>query len=120
RTETVRAIFGADRAAAGRIYRDEQEVNIRSPRDALAHGVCLLTENRKDEGLILEMPIRANVSLANLRAVSHRALLQRARETSAALAAQKDLQIRMASVQQPVRQLSGGNQQKVVLAKWLL
>src|SRR5207237_5041664 len=78
------------------------------------------TENRKDEGLILDMPIRANVSLANLRAVSHRALLQRARETSAALAAQKDLQIRMASVQQPVRQLSGGNQQKVVLAKWLL
>ena len=120
RTETVRAIFGADRIAAGSIWRDEQPVDIRSPRDALAHGICLVTENRKDEGLILGMPIRANVSLANLRAVSNKGLMQRTRETGAAQQAQKDLQIRLASVNQPVRELSGGNQQKVVLAKWLL
>jgi ribose transport system ATP-binding protein len=120
RTETVRAIFGADRAAAGQVFRDEQPVHIRTPRDALAHGICLVTENRKDEGLILDMPIRANISLAHLRAISRRGLVQQARETVAAEQARKDLQIRLASVQQPVRQLSGGNQQKVVLAKWLL
>jgi ribose transport system ATP-binding protein len=120
RTETVRTIFGADRAVAGQVLRDEQPVQIRSPREALAHGICLVTENRKDEGLILDMPIRANVSLAHLRAVSRHGLMQHAREASAAQQAQKTLQIRLASVQQPARQLSGGNQQKVVLAKWLL
>ena len=120
RTETVRAIFGADRAAGGRILRDGEPVAIASPRDALAHGICLVTENRKDEGLVLPMPIRANVSLARLAAVSHGGLMQRGREIAAAEAARERLQIRLASVQQPVRELSGGNQQKVVLAKWLL
>jgi ribose transport system ATP-binding protein len=120
RTETVRAIFGADRAAGGRILRDGQPVAIASPRDALAHGICLVTENRKDEGLVLPMPIRANVSLARLAAVSRGGLMQRGREIAAAEAARERLQIRLASVQQPVRELSGGNQQKVVLAKWLL
>jgi len=120
RTEAVRAIFGADRAAGGRILRDGEPVAIASPRDALAHGICLVTENRKDEGLVLPMPIRANVSLARLSAVSRGGLMQRAREISAAESARQRLQIRLASVQQPVRELSGGNQQKVVLAKWLL
>ena len=120
RTETVRAIFGADRAAGGRILRDGQPVEIKSPRDAIAHGICLVTENRKDEGLVLAMPIRANVSLARLAAVSRGGLMQRGREIAAAEAARERLQIRLASVQQPVRELSGGNQQKVVLAKWLL
>ena len=120
RTETVRAIFGADRAAGGRILRDGQPVHIRSPRDALAQGICLVTENRKDEGLVLPMPIRANVSLAQLAAVSRGGLMQGGREVAAAEAARQRLQIRLASVQQPVRELSGGNQQKVVLAKWLL
>ncbi|HET7865084.1 MAG TPA: sugar ABC transporter ATP-binding protein, partial [Burkholderiaceae bacterium] len=120
RTETVRAIVGADRAAGGRILRDGQPVAIASPRDALAQGICLVTENRKDEGLVLPMPVCANVSLARLGAVSHAGLMQRARETAAAEDARRRLQIRLASVQQPVRELSGGNQQKVVLAKWLL
>jgi len=66
------------------------------------------------------MPIRANVSLARLAAVSRGGLMQRGREIAAAEAARERLQIRLASVQQPVRELSGGNQQKVVLAKWLL
>jgi len=106
--------------AVALVLRDGQPVEIKSPRDAIAHGICLVTENRKDEGLVLAMPIRANVSLARLAAVSRGGLMQRGREIAAAEAARERLQIRLASVQQPVRELSGGNQQKVVLAKWLL
>ncbi|CAN5771236.1 sugar ABC transporter ATP-binding protein [soil metagenome] len=120
RTETVRAIFGADRLAAGQIFRDEQPVQISSPRDALAHGICLVTENRKDEGLVLGMPIRANISLANLGAVSRSGLMNKQLEADAAQRMVAELQIRLASIEQPVRELSGGNQQKVVLGKWLL
>jgi ribose transport system ATP-binding protein len=120
RTETVRAIFGADPLAAGRILRDEQPVRIASPSDALAQGICLVTENRKDEGLILDMPIRANISLASLYAVSRAGLMKADAEVAAAERATADLHIRLASVQQAVRELSGGNQQKVVLGKWLM
>ena len=120
RTETLRAIFGADRAAAGRILRDEQPVRIASPSDALAHGICLVTENRKEEGLVLDLPIRANLSLARLGAVSRGGLLSAEAENAAARRMAGELQIRLASIAQPVRQLSGGNQQKVVLGKWLL
>jgi ribose transport system ATP-binding protein len=120
RTETVRAIFGADTPTAGTVLRDGRPVRIRSPRDALAEGICLVTENRKDEGLILDMPIRANISLAHLGAVSRRGLLRAGDEEAAARRAAAGLKIRLASVGQPVRELSGGNQQKVVLGKWLL
>jgi ribose transport system ATP-binding protein len=120
RTETLRAIFGADRAAAGQVFRDDRPVRIASPRDALAHGICLVTENRKEEGLVLDMPIRANLSLAQLGAVSRGGLLKAEAENAAARRMAGELQIRLASIAQPVRQLSGGNQQKVVLGKWLL
>jgi len=120
RTETVRALFGADPLAAGQIYRDERPVRITRPQDALAQGICLVTENRKDEGLILDMPIRANISLASLGAVSRSGWMRAQAEAEAAQQMVAQLQIRLASIQQPVRQLSGGNQQKVVLGKWLL
>jgi ribose transport system ATP-binding protein len=102
RTELVRAIFGADRAA-----------------DALRHGICLLTEDRKDEGLILDMSIAANVSLASLASVSRAGVMQGAAERSMAQAKVAALGIRCRDPQQPAGKLSGGNQQKVVLAKWL-
>ena len=66
RTETVRALFGADRMVAGQVFRAGKPVTIKKPADALAHGICLVTEDRKDEGLLLDMPIRANLSLADL------------------------------------------------------
>jgi len=120
RTETVRAIFGADRAVAGTVRRDGVEVVIRTPRDALRHGICLVTEDRKDEGLVLDMPVRANISLAQLAQFSRAGWLQRGAERRAAEGMVRKLDIRLASVEQPPRELSGGNQQKVVLAKWLL
>jgi len=119
RTETVRAIFGADPVDAGQIYRDGRAVRISAPRDALAEGICLVTENRKDEGLILDMPIRANLSLASLDAVSRSGLLHAQAEADVSHRMVAKLQIRLASIQQAVRELSGGNQQKVVLGKWL-
>ena len=120
RTETVRAIFGADAVVAGQVFRDERPVRIGGPKDALAEGICLVTENRKDEGLILDMPIRANLSLASLGAVSRSGVMQADAEADAARRMVSKLQIRLASIHQPVRELSGGNQQKVVLGKWLL
>ncbi|KQV96893.1 sugar ABC transporter ATP-binding protein [Rhizobacter sp. Root1221] len=120
RTETVRALFGADPVVAGQVFRDGRPVSIGSPRDALAEGICLLTENRKDEGLILDMPIRANLSLAHLGAVSRSGLMQAGAEAEVSRRLVADLQVRLASIDQPVRELSGGNQQKVVLGKWLL
>ncbi len=120
RTETVRAIFGADRAVAGTVRRDGAAVVIRTPRDALRHGICLVTEDRKDEGLVLDMPVRANISLAHLAQFSRAGWLRRGAERAAAENMVQKLDIRLASVEQPPRELSGGNQQKVVLAKWLL
>jgi ribose transport system ATP-binding protein len=119
RTEAMRALFGADRKLSGRIYRDGREVVVRRPRDAVRHGICLLTEDRKSQGLILEMPCYANVTLTDLARVSRAWLLQGTAERSATRELVKDLDIKTPSVDQRVANLSGGNQQKVVIAKWL-
>jgi ribose transport system ATP-binding protein len=122
RTETMRAIFGADRPEAGQINLHEAGVpaRIRSPRDAVRLGIALLTEDRKSQGLLLPLGVRVNVTLTRLRQLSRWKFWIRrdAEETEAARWAQA-LRVHCASVEQPVAQLSGGNQQKVVIAKWL-
>lgn len=120
RTETVRAIFGADPLQAGSIFREGRPVKIRSPADALAEGICLVTEDRKDEGLLLDMPIRSNLSLARLGDCSRIGWLLNSVESKDANDMARTLQIRLTNIEQHPRQLSGGNQQKVVLGKWLL
>lgn len=120
RTETVRAIFGADQAAKGRIFRDGVQIKVNSPSDALLQGICLVTEDRKDEGLVLDMPVRANITMARLSQFSRAGWLLRGAEAAASRDMVRQLDVRLASIEQPPRQLSGGNQQKVVLAKWLL
>jgi ribose transport system ATP-binding protein len=119
RTETVRALFGADRRDGGRIWLRGEEVTITNPADAVRAGICLLTEDRKGEGLMLSMSGAANVTVTDLRAVSHRALLDRSAERVAADRYRDELGIRTPSVDTAVGSLSGGNQQKYVLAKWL-
>jgi len=121
RTETVRAIFGADRVEGGEIELQGRRLPrlFRSPRQAVAHGIALVTENRKDEGLLLPLSVRANLTLARLGELCLHGFVRRAAETAAARTLASRLDVKCASIEQPVRQLSGGNQQKVVLGRWL-
>jgi ribose transport system ATP-binding protein len=119
RTEVARAIFGADPLDAGEILIDGQPVRIANPRDAIRHGVGLVTEDRKSQGLVLGMAVRENVTLANLGALTAAGFVRAGEERGVAEKYVKDLGVRTPSIEQTVRNLSGGNQQKVVLSKWL-
>ena len=119
RTEVARAIFGADPIDAGEIWLDGRRVEINSPSDAIRNGIGLVTEDRKALGLILGMVVRENISLANLRSLSRFSFVNRRREREISEQFVEDLMIKTPSVEQQVQNLSGGNQQKVVLAKWL-
>ena len=120
RTEMARLIFGADPAEAGTIQLDGKTLSIHSPRDAIAAGVCLLTEDRKGQGLVLGASVRENFGLPNLRGFSADGFfLNRRREREAFAGYVESLQIKIPHQEQLAKNLSGGNQQKVVLAKWL-
>jgi ABC-type sugar transport system ATPase subunit len=125
RTELVRMLFGADRPSKGRVFLEGREVNLRSPRHATRAGVVLLPEDRRHEGLVLGFSVRKNVTLPSLqrfRRGGPSALLRMpnaGRERDEARAMAQRLSIKVADPDNPVRYLSGGNQQKVVLAKWL-
>lgn len=119
RTETMRALFGADAKIAGNVFVEGARVEIKSPRDAVQHGLSLLTEDRKGQGLLLTLPCAVNITITDLARISRIGLLQRDVERRAATALVKELRIKTPSVQQLVGNFSGGNQQKVVIAKWL-
>ena len=119
RTETARLIFGADRPDAGSLELDGEPLAMRSPRDAIRHGICFLTEDRKAQGLVLCHSTRENFGLPNLAHLTRLGFVRRAEERAALGRYTESLRIRMADPEAPVRNLSGGNQQKVVLAKWL-
>ncbi|MFB0524403.1 MAG: sugar ABC transporter ATP-binding protein [Phycisphaerae bacterium] len=121
RTETMRALFGADCAEAGKIYLHgaSQPVKIRKPRDAVRHGIAYLTEDRKQQGLFLPLPVRMNVTLTRLSNVSRLGWINNSKERSVAGKFVHALSVRCSSTEQAVGELSGGNQQKVVIAKWL-
>jgi ribose transport system ATP-binding protein len=120
RTEIVRAIAGADVPTEGEIRVDGTRVVVRSPRSAIRAGIALITEDRKAQGLVLGMTVRENTTLAHLGAFVRGIFVDRAAETEATNAKIAELRIRTPSAEQTVRNLSGGNQQKVVLAKWLI
>jgi len=115
----ARLIFGADRLDAGSIELDGRPLAIASPRDAIRQGICLLTEDRKTQGLVLGQTVQENFGLPNLRQFSRRAFIDRRRESDAFAGYVEQLQIKISNHDQAARTLSGGNQQKVVLAKWL-
>ena len=119
RTETARLIFGADRREAGIIKLDGKTLRLRSPREAVAAGICLLTEDRKTQGLVLGQSVRENFGLPNLASFAWLGFIDQKREAEALEVHVGKLQIKLSSVDQSVGTLSGGNQQKVVLAKWL-
>ncbi|MFT0169469.1 sugar ABC transporter ATP-binding protein [Paraburkholderia mimosarum] len=125
RTELMRLIYGADRmergtvALAPRPGAAPEPVQIASPVDAVRLGIALITEDRKGEGLLLPQPVAANVTLGNVRAVSRYGVVDAARENTLARTQIDALRIRTAGPAQPVGELSGGNQQKVVIGRWL-
>ncbi len=119
RTELARAIFGADRAASGRIFVRGEERTIDSPRAAIDLGMGFLTEDRKQQGLVLVLSVQENICLPSVSRLARMGVMQSARETSAAAQRMAELRIKTPGPWQRVGHLSGGNQQKVVLAKWL-
>ena len=120
RTNVARCIFGADQPTSGEIRLNEQIVRPRSPREALRAGIAMLTEDRNRDGLVLFLPIRDNVSLASLDLMSRWGVLNRRRQASRVQSKIHELNIIPEKITRLVKTLSGGNQQKVVLAKWLL
>lgn len=119
RTETARLIFGADKLEAGTISLDGKTLNIRSPQDAIKAGICLLTEDRKTQGLVLCRSVRENFGLPNLKELSTAGIVNKPKEGEAFGRYVDSLSIRIPFQEQLAKNLSGGNQQKVVLAKWL-
>ena len=119
RTELARTIFGADTLSSGTIKVDGQPVRVQSPIDAIRLGIGLVPEDRKQQALVLQLAVRENISLANLNHLSRGGIVRRREERSIADRFIEALQIRTPSMEQKIINLSGGNQQKVVLAKWL-
>ncbi|MBX4951122.1 sugar ABC transporter ATP-binding protein [Rhizobium binae] len=119
RTELARVLFGIDRSYGGVILQDGQQIAVRSARDAVARGIFLVPEDRKRNGILLDFPIAQNITLADLPTLASRFMLSTERETAAAERQRVRLGIKAPSVSSRTSTLSGGNQQKVVLAKWL-
>ncbi|HBY99048.1 MAG TPA: D-xylose ABC transporter ATP-binding protein [Chloroflexi bacterium] len=120
RTEVARTIFGADPRDSGEIYVNGRLADIRSPVDAINHGIGFVPEDRKEQGLILNLAVRENMTLASLDHMTRRGFVSLAQERQQVQEYIDRLQIRTPSMEQRVLNLSGGNQQKVVIAKWLL
>jgi len=119
RTEVARALFGADRLDAGEVRMGGRRLRLRHPRDAIRSGIAMLPESRKDEGLLMLRSVRENASLTTVAQLARAGVVRRRAERDQARALADRLDVRAASLEQPVVGLSGGNQQKVLFAKWL-
>ncbi|MFW6849748.1 sugar ABC transporter ATP-binding protein [Burkholderia gladioli] len=115
----VRSLFGLERGVSGGLALDGRALRLRSPRDAVRQGIAFVPEDRRAHGVAPALSVRENISLASLGRVSRFGLMARARETGIVAGLIEALAIRAPGSDAPVRQLSGGNQQKVALAKWL-
>jgi monosaccharide-transporting ATPase len=119
RTETARALFGADAVDEGRVYLEGVPLKLAAPRDAIKAGFAFLSEDRKAEGIIPELSVRENLTLAALPALSRLGVVSRAKQQELVERFMQRLRIKASSSEQKIRELSGGNQQKVLLARWL-
>jgi len=119
RTETVRAIFGADPMVAGTVLVDGKRLHPGSPEQAVKAGLGLLTEDRKELGLLAVLSIRENVTIADLSAVTRLGVISRKQEASLVNTLVPRLRLKYHTIEQPLSSLSGGNQQKVLLSRWL-
>jgi galactofuranose transport system ATP-binding protein len=119
RTETARAVFGADPVDSGTIRVGGEEVSMRSPRDAVQHKIGFSPEDRKTEGIVPQLSVRENLTLALLPHLTRHGIVDRARQGEIVDRYIDAIGIKCSSPDQPIRELSGGNQQKVLLARWL-
>jgi ribose transport system ATP-binding protein len=119
RSEAAQAIFGVDQAVESRLMLDSKPLRIRSPQDAIKYGIYLVPEDRRTAGLIVDMPIRENVTLPALDRYAPAGLISFEKETEGSQEVCKRLNVKAPSVEARAANLSGGNQQKVVLAKWI-
>lgn len=120
KTETMRLLFGADKAEAGDIYMEGRLVKIHRPKQAIRQGLCYISEDRKGEGVILDMSVKKNMTMAELGAYTNLfRVIRRRKENHAVEERMKKLSIKAAGKDSLVSSLSGGNQQKVSLAKWV-
>jgi ribose transport system ATP-binding protein len=119
RTETLEALFGMRPITEGKIYLKGEEFRPKSPRLAIKHGIAFVTEDRKKTGLVLCLPVHENINMLNAQQPSFAGYLNWSKLKAAANRHRKILNIRVSRIEQVVGSLSGGNQQKVALAKWL-
>ena len=120
RTELMHALFGLDKRDSGEVIFDGKPLDIKKPKDAIREGIAYVTEDRKQEGLVLEMSVGQNISLASMKELSRGLFINEKEENSIVKREIEQLGIRLHSPKQLVKSLSGGNQQKVVLSKWMI
>jgi ribose transport system ATP-binding protein len=120
RTELLETLFGAGGCDSGAVYLSGEPVSIRRPGDAVRRGMALVADDRKAKGLVLTASVRFNVALAGQRRPGAGWLIRAAREKDRVTGLVRELRVKITGLEQPVLHLSGGNQQKIVLAKWLL
>ena len=119
RTEIMRAIFGVDPHESGKLYFEGKEIHIKNPRDAIRHGFGFITENRKTEGLILDFSIERNIALPSEERLAQSHVINDKKEFDFSSELSKRLRVKAQDINLPASTLSGGNQQKVVIAKWV-
>ena len=120
RSETVNAVYGAMPRSSGDIYVDGVKVDIQNPRQAIRCGIGLVTENRKASGIIASMNLRQNMTIASLKAISSRGIINKARERALSEEYYDSLKVKAQGIETGITALSGGNQQKIVLSKWMM
>lgn len=122
RTELAMSIFGKSygKKISGQLYKDGKEVNLNNVNQAIDNGLAYVSEDRKEYGLVLNDSVKQNLTLANLKGISKRGILDKRKEVSVAESLKTRINIRTPSIEQKAMNLSGGNQQKVVLGKWML
>ncbi len=118
RTEVMRAIFAADPVDGGEIWLDGEQVHFKTPKDAIDHGIALCPEDRKEQGLVLSRSVEENVSMPVLKKIVKGAFIDNKREDELAVEAVKKYAIKTPSIEKITVELSGGNQQKVILGRW--
>ena len=120
RSETIRAIFGADKLKSGEVYVDGKLKKIKSPKNAIDVGIGVCPEDRKEQGLVLERSIRNNLTIPILKNLSKSGVIDQKQERQLSKQAVDKYRIKTTSIERQVMELSGGNQQKVILGRWLL